>query len=98
MMITPCRSGLSPSAVATATRFALPPIQVALSAPTAFQPSAGSQGRRAMNAVTDPTMMPSTPAAITRSAVRPSRAMDFTSDDRSMSASDAGSRYRVIDR
>ena len=92
MMITPCRSGLSPSAVATATRLALPPIQVALSAPTAFHPSAGSQGRSAVKAAMAPAMIPSTPAAMTRSAVRPRRAIDFTSEDRSIRTSEAGSR------
>jgi hypothetical protein len=92
MMITPWRSGLKPRAVATATRLALPPIQVALSVATAFQASAGSQGRRMTKPSVAPAMIPITPAAITRSAVRPSRAMALTSDDSSISVSEAGSR------
>ena len=82
--------------MATASRFALPPIQVPVRAPIAFQASGGSHGRKAKKATTTPNTTPMTPAVMTSSAVLPSRATALMSDERSIKARLAGRRYRAI--
>ena len=84
--------GSEPRVVATARRLALPPIQVAVKAPTAFQASGGSQGRSSRKPSIAPAAMPSAPAPIATIAVRPRRSVARRSEDSSRSTRQPGSR------